>query len=125
MRAKKCLGALPGGGGTPLAHGILAALAMAQGSVRKGQSVVAVFLTDGRGNVALDGGTVKAQVTEDTARAARSFRAAGIRAIVIDTGQRPQPRAEALARDLGAEYLALPRGGSTAIAREIGQRMER
>lgn len=125
VRAKKCLSALPGGGGTPLAHGILATLAMAGSSARRGQSVVAVFLTDGRGNVGLDGGTAKSQVAEDTAKAARNFRAAGVRAIVIDTGQRPQQRAEALAHELGAEYLALPRGGSTAIARAIGQRMER
>jgi magnesium chelatase subunit D len=124
VRAKRSLAALPGGGGTPLASGILATHAMAIRSAGRGQSVVAVFLTDGRGNVALDGETAKAQVADDTGKAARTFRAAGIRAIVIDTGRRPQPRAEALAQDLGAEYLALPRGGSTAVAREIGSRME-
>ncbi len=124
VRAKRCLSALPGGGGTPLASGILASLAMAEGSVRKGQSVVAVFLTDGRGNVGLDGGTAKAQVAADVDRAACSFRMAGIRSIVIDTGQRPQARARSLADSLGAEYLALPRGGATAVAREIAARME-
>ena len=124
VKAKRCLSALPGGGGTPLASGILASLAMAVGSVRKGQSVVAVFLTDGRGNVGLDGGTAKAQVAADIEWAARSFRAAGIRSIVIDTGQRPQARAQSLADALGAEYLPLPRGGATAVAREIGARME-
>ena len=123
-RAKRCLSALPGGGGTPLAAGIVASLAMANASVRKGQSVVAVFLTDGRGNVALDGSIGRDRVDEDTGRAARLFRGAGIRSILIDTARRPQARAQALARDLGAEYLPLPRGGSRAMAREISDRME-
>jgi len=123
VRAKRSLSSLPGGGGTPLASGVMATLAMATKASGKGQGVVAVFLTDGRGNVGLDGGTQKAQVLADTQRAATIFRAAGVRSIVIDTAQRPQQRAETLARDLGAEYLALPRGGSHAMAREIGMRM--
>jgi magnesium chelatase subunit D len=123
-RAKRSLSALPGGGGTPLAGGILASLTLAMGAARKGQSAVAVFLTDGRGNVALDGTSGKERVTEDTARAARLFRGAGVRSILIDTAQRPQARAQALAADLGAEYLPLPRGGARAMAREIGTRME-
>jgi magnesium chelatase subunit D len=123
VRAKRSLSALPGGGGTPLAGGIMAALAMAMNVRAKGQSVVTVFLTDGRGNVALDGSIAKDQVANDTAKAAARFRATGTRAIVIDTAKRPQARAEALARELGAEYLALPRGGSQQVAREIGARM--
>lgn len=123
VRAKRSLSALPGGGGTPLASGVLAALTMATKAAGKGQGTVAVFLTDGRGNVGLDGGTQKAQVAADTQKAVTIFRAAGIRSIVIDTAQRPHQRAELLARDLGAEYLALPRGGAQAMAREIGSRM--
>lgn len=124
VRAKRCLSALPGGGGTPLASGILAALAMSSAASAKGQTVMTVFLTDGRGNVALDGTTGRERVAEDTGRAARLFRAAGFRSIVIDTAQRPQARAEALAHELAAEYLPLPRGGARAVAREIGARME-
>lgn len=124
VRAKRSLAALPGGGGTPLAGGILAALSLATVSASKGQSVVTVFLTDGRGNVALDGTSLRDRVAEDTAKAARLFRAAAIRSIIIDTAQRPQARAETLARDLAAEYLPMPRGGSKAMAREIGARME-
>lgn len=124
VRAKRSLSALPGGGGTPLAAGILAALAMAVNSARKGQSVVTVFLTDGRGNVGLDGGTGRMQVAADTEKAAAAFRAAGVRSIVIDTAQRPHARGRSLAHSLGAEYLALPRGGSKAVAYEIGARME-
>lgn len=124
VRAKRCLSALPGGGGTPLAGGILAALAMAEGAARRGQSVVAVFLTDGRGNVAIDGSTERRQVSDDTAAAARRFRSAGIRSMLIDTARRPQARAAELARDLGSEYLALPHGGAGAMARAVASRME-
>lgn len=124
VRAKRSLSALPGGGGTPLADGIVAALAMATGCIRKGQSVVTVFLTDGRGNVGLEGTTDRDRVAEDTAKAARMFRGCGLRALLVDTAQRPQPRAAALARDLGAEYLPLPRAGSHALSREVGARME-
>lgn len=124
VRAKRSLSALPGGGGTPLASGILAALAMATDLARKGQSVITVFLTDGRGNIAIDGGTAKESVAADTEKATRMFRAAGVRAIVIDTAKRPQTRVEMLARDLGAEHLVLPRAEPKDLAREIGMRME-
>jgi len=125
VRAKRSLSALPGGGGTPLASGILAAFAMSTDLARKGQSVVTVFLTDGRGNIAIDGGTAKESVAADTEKATRMFRAAGARAIVIDTAKRPQARVETLARDLGAEHLVLPRAESKDLAREIGMRMEK
>lgn len=123
VRAKRSLAGLPGGGGTPLAGGILSALRLGTDCRRRGQSVVAVFLTDGRGNVALDGTTTRDVVTRDTEKAAKRFRASGFRSILIDTAQRPQQRAAALARDLGAEYLAMPRGRSDAVAREVGARM--
>ncbi len=123
VRAKRCLSALPGGGATPLASGIVSAMTMAGGCARRGHEVVTVFLTDGRGNVGLDGKPGREHAEADTAHAARLFRGGGFRSILFDTGQRAQPRAEALARDLGAEYLPLPRGGSHALSREIGARM--
>jgi magnesium chelatase subunit D len=125
VRAKRQLCALPGGGGTPLAAGVMATLALAQASTRRGQEVVAIFLTDGRGNVALDGSTGRETVAEDTRRAVGRFRAAGLRSILIDTARRPQPRAETLARDLGSRYVALPYAGAEAIAGEIGGQLGR
>ncbi len=124
VRAKRCLSALPGGGGTPLANGILAALALSEASVNKGQSVVTVFLTDGRGNIGLGGVAGREAASADASRSALLFRGAGHRSLVIDTAKRPQARAATLAGELGAEYLPLPRGGSSALAREIGARME-
>ena len=55
FRAKKCLAALPGGGGTPLAAGIISAALLAEDIRRRGQTPTIVFLTDGRGNIARDG----------------------------------------------------------------------
>ena len=66
VRAKRSLSALPGGGGTPLADGILATLTLALGAQRKGQNVMTVLLTDGRGNIALDGSAVRERAQDDT-----------------------------------------------------------
>lgn len=44
-RAKRCLAAMVGGGGTPLAAGIAAATSLADGVSRKGQTAVLVLLT--------------------------------------------------------------------------------
>ncbi len=55
VRAKRSLAGLPGGGGTPLAAGIDAALALADAMRRRGATPVVVPLTDGRANIARDG----------------------------------------------------------------------
>ena len=124
LRAKRSLSALPGGGGTPLAAGILSALDLAQAARRRGQSVMTVFLTDGRGNVALDGTSARDRVSADTARAALLFRSASLPALVIDTARRADARASALGHALGAETLVLPRGGAEAMARAVGRRLD-
>ena len=61
----------------------------------------------------------------DAAAQARRFRALGLRGVVIDTGQRPQPAVSRLADELGADYVALPRGGSERISAELSARMTR
>src|SRR4029450_5166679 len=48
VAAKRGLGGLPGGGGTPLAAGIEAGLALADAVGRKGETPVVILLTDGR-----------------------------------------------------------------------------
>ncbi|MEM8664069.1 MAG: VWA domain-containing protein, partial [Pseudomonadota bacterium] len=55
VRAKRALAALPAGGATPLAAGLAASLALCQRSIRDGREPTLVLLTDGRGNIALDG----------------------------------------------------------------------
>ena len=72
VRAKRSLAALPGGGGTPLAAGIDAAVELAELALRRGETPIVVVLTDGRANVARDGtgGRARAATTRSRRRAA-------------------------------------------------------
>lgn len=125
VRAKRLLASLPGGGPTPLAHGIAEATRLAHSLRRRGRDTITVFLTDGRGNVALDGGHGRDRAMTDAADQARRFRSLGLRGVVIDTGQRPQLSVGRLAEELGADYVVLPRGGSERISAELAARMAR
>jgi len=114
-RAKKCLAALPGGGGTPLAAGFSAALALARGIVREGQTPLAVFLTDGRANISLSGAPGRAGAEADALAAAGAWRVAGYAAILVDTAPRPHPFARKLAEAAAARYLPLPSADAGAL----------
>ncbi|MDP4024883.1 VWA domain-containing protein [Methylobacterium sp. NEAU 140] len=118
-RAKRNLAGLPGGGGTPLAAGIDAALTVALGVRRGGGRPVVVVLTDGRANVARSGEGGRARAGAEALAAARALRAAGLPALVIDTGARGEG-ARGVAEAMGARYLPLPRadaGGLSAAMR--------
>ncbi len=123
-RARKLLASLPGGGGTPLAAAIDAAVAAGVGARRAGTLPVIVFLTDGRANVARDGKGGRAESMRDVLDAATQFRASGVSAVLIDTSPRPEPMAKKVAEALGARYVPLPVvdaraiAGAVALARE-------
>lgn len=119
VRARRALAGVPGGGATPLAKAVQHATALAQDIARQGRQPLVVFLTDGRGNIALDGRADRVQAQADTERAARAFAFAGLAGLVLDTGRRPEPRARALAEHLGAAYAPLPRQGGAAIAQLV------
>lgn len=119
VRAKRCLAGLPAGGGTPLATAIDMAAIMAGAILRKGQSPVVVLLTDGKANMTRDGRPGAAQAEQEAIAAARVFRIAGLRSLVVDTSSRPRPQAEQLAKDMGALYLPLPYAGSKELSRAI------
>lgn len=114
VRAKRSLSALPGGGGTPLAAGLDAALVAAAAERRRGRTPTMVLLTDGRANVARDGtrdGTGdRARAEEDALAAGRLARAARVAAVLVDTAPRPRPFARRPAAEMGARYLPLPGG---------------
>ncbi len=116
VRAKRSLAGLPGGGGTPLAAGIDAALDLADGVQRRGGTPVVVLLTDGRANVTREGIGGRAQATEDALASARAFRVADLKALVVDMSPRPRPDAEKLAREMGAVYLPLPHADAAALS---------
>lgn len=116
LRAKRALAGLPGGGGTPLASAIQTAALQAQQVMQRGHSPVIVLLTDGRGNIALDGKPDRARAAEEAKLSARFTRALGCAALLVDTSPRPQRRAQELAEAMAARYLPLPYAGAAAIS---------
>jgi magnesium chelatase subunit D len=116
VRAKRSLATLPGGGGTPLASGVQAAFQLADGVRRRGETPLLVFLTDGRGNIALDGKRGRLRAMADATASAKLIAAAGQTALVVDISARPGPEAEALAEALHARYLPLPRADATSLS---------
>ncbi len=113
-RAKRSLAGLPGGGGTPLATAIDAACALADQIKRRGETPIVVLLTDGRGNVARDGTPGRAQASADAVAAAQQLRAARVTCLLLDTSPQPQAAAQSLAQQMGATYVPLPYGSSSA-----------
>ena len=118
-RARRALAALPGGGGTPLAAGLLAARQLAEAAARAGQTATVAMLTDGKGNVAMDGTANREVAMAEANEAAKGLRAAGIHCIVIDISPRPREEAAALAEAMGGRYLPLPQAHSAAMVAAI------
>jgi magnesium chelatase subunit D len=119
-RARRALTELPGGGGTPLASGLSLVCTLGTGLLRRGYTPLLVVLTDGRGNIALDGSTNRAAATEDAAKAARAIAAAGLSGVVIDISPRPRPEAAAIAAAMQARYVPLPQASARTLSKVIG-----
>ncbi|MDP5086655.1 MAG: magnesium chelatase subunit D [Yoonia sp.] len=119
VQTKRRLAALPGGGGTPLAAGMVTAFDQAIQASRRGLTPTIAILTDGRANVALDGRGDRKQAADDAQQIARLLRAHGIDALVIDTGNRPEPALKALAATLDAAYLPMPRADAKRLSASV------
>lgn len=120
-RARRQLGDLPGGGGTPLAAGLKSALDLALVAQARGRTPFIVVLTDGRANIAADGRAVRVAAQEDAMAAARAIALSGIGAALIDISPRPRPEGAAIAAAMRARYLPLPQAGSAAMDAAIRQ----
>lgn len=118
-RAKKVLGELPGGGGTPLALGLAAAADLADTQAARGRTPFVAVLTDGKGNIDRTGKPGRAQAGEDALAAAKRFAQSGTQGVVIDISARPQPEAAAIAAAMRARYLALPRADARGVERAV------
>ncbi|MDO9557038.1 MAG: magnesium chelatase subunit D family protein [Coriobacteriia bacterium] len=112
---------LPTGGATPLAHGILKSLEVLQRETRRNDDIIPwlVLVTDGRGNVGVDGGLG----SEDAKSAAQRIREAHINTIVIDTTHisRSGSAAREIAQAASGEYVrlaAMDGGALSVIVRE-------
>ena len=119
LRAKRSMAGLPGGGPTPLAAGIEAALALAISVRRTGRTPVITLLTDARANIARDGSGGRPRAEAEALEAARGVRAAGLAALLVDTSPRPNPFARRLADEMGARYVPLPYADASALSRAV------
>jgi magnesium chelatase subunit D len=119
VRAKRSLAGLPGGGGTPLAAGLDAAWALAEGIARRGDTPLVVLLTDGRANIGRDGQPGRAAAEADALKAAERWRGSSLAAVVVDTSARPEPRAKALAQRMDALYLPLPHAQAATLNQAV------
>lgn len=107
-RARRSLAELAGGGATPLASALEAAAIMGVAERAKGRTPVLVIMTDGRGNVALDGAAFRTRAETDAMNAARRIRATGMAVALIDISPRPRGDGARLAEAMGARFAALP-----------------
>lgn len=112
---------IPTGGATPLAAGIMRSLEVLQAELRRDPDVVPwlALLTDGRGNVGLEGGLG----SNDAQSAAQRLKKSGVNAVVIDTGgSLSSNAARELARHAGAEYVRLRQADSHELVSALRSR---
>lgn len=124
VRAKRALEGLPGGGGTPVALGLQAALQTAQNLKRQGSTPLLVVLSDGRANVTLKGVGGRTQAQADALHAAGQWRAQGWNALWIDTAPQPEAKAQQLAATMGATYFPMPHVQAQRMANVVGDLMQ-
>ncbi len=112
-RARRALAELPGGGGTPLAAGLAAAREVVIAVRAKDRTPFVVVLTDGRGNIALDGSADAFAARCDAEAAAKAL--AGTSGVLIDISARPRTEGRMIAEAMGERFIALPRGDAIAV----------
>jgi magnesium chelatase subunit D len=122
VRAKRGLGGLPGGGGTPLALAIDAAVQLADSVARRGDTPSIVFLTDGRANIARDGSPGRPDAEADALASARQLRAQRFATVFVDTSAQPQTQGAQIAREMGAIYQPLPYANASTISDVIREK---
>jgi magnesium chelatase subunit D len=86
---------------------------------RGGQTPVAVFMTDGRPNIALNGAQGRAGAEADALSTAKAWRAAGHAALLVDMSVRPHPFARSVADAAAATYLPLPNASSGTLQKAV------
>jgi magnesium chelatase subunit D len=118
-RVKRSLSRLPGGGGTPLAAGIAAAAQLAKIERRKRKAPHVVFLSDGQGNIALDGTPGRERAAEDARDMARRLKGLEEPVLFFDISKRPSPQAELISTEMGAIYRPLPVADAARVSESV------
>lgn len=114
--ARRALDSLPTGGGTPLASALLMASDVAEHARQRGiLQTVLIALTDGRGNVSIDG---QKDPQEELEQLGQHFDDCNIHTVIVDTKRNYLSRGEArqLADWLGGDYAYLPNASGEQIA---------
>jgi len=107
-RARRQLADLAGGGATPLARALEDGRTLALAERARGRTPLLVIMTDGRGNIALDGAAFRTRAETDALAAARRIGVAAIATALIDISARPRGDGARLAEAMGARFAALP-----------------
>jgi len=118
-RVKRSLSRLPGGGGTPLASGIAAAAQLVRIERRKRKAPHVVFLSDGQGNVALDGSTGRERAGDDARDMARRLKSLQEPILFFDISRRPSAQAESISTEMGAIYRPLPVADAARVSETV------
>ncbi len=118
-RARRALAGLPGGGPTPLAAGINAALRLAIMERRAGKQPLLVILTDGGANIGQDGKPGRAAAGRDALAAAKACGLQNLPALVVDTAPRRQQFVAQLAAAMAARYVPLPYADAARLSRAV------
>ena len=121
VRAKRLLAAMPGGGGTPLASAIQTSTQYATQLKRKGQTPVLVLMTDGRANVTAAGVGGREQAYADALIAAQRAKNENLNILFVDTSFKTQEANQIIAKQMGAKYILLPQGKSSAVVEAAKQ----
>ena len=116
VRAKRALGGLPGGGGTPLATALKLCQEQAQAQMRLGVTPLLVVLCDGRANVNLQGLGGRESAMADALAWAQAWRSLSCAAVWLDTSTQPDAKAQQLAQAMGARYLPMPHAQAQRMA---------
>jgi magnesium chelatase subunit D len=116
VRAKRALGGLPGGGGTPLATALKLCQEQAQAQMRLGVTPLLVVLCDGRANVNLQGLGGRASAMTDALALAQAWRSLACASVWLDTSTQPDAKAQQLAQTMGARYLPMPQAQAQRMA---------
>ena len=124
VMAKRKLADLPGGGPTPLVAGLVRGLEMALGLRRQGSTPILVLLTDGRGNIALDGTPNRALAAEQLVGMASRCRSEAIRSICIDIARRPREAVAGLAQAMGADLHFLRHADARRLSDVVNTSLE-
>ena len=121
VTAKKKLSSLPGGGATPLANGLLEAFNMAEAARPRNITPIIILVSDGRGNISLDGVGDRVKSIKDTKYVASLIKRNAINNIFIDTSRRKTQMADELASELNGHYFQLPMANSSTISKAVQQ----